>query len=179
MSQAAADHHTPSDTHQGVRATYIVIAQQQLGAYLQLQCKPDQPPVAVPSTIISSISVLRRKRPEAAGLIHSWPSNSTTTMVLCMVLCSLDVLCVKLQCRTRKQPAVRTWLCLCVCRRKIMHAAVRRRDRMHACSAVQGQETRVQTEYVVLHRLHPVSSSSSSCLRVSSHPPPEFEAGCS
>lgn len=36
------------------------------GWYLQLQCKPDQPPVAVPSTIISSISVLRRKRPEAA-----------------------------------------------------------------------------------------------------------------
>lgn len=68
--------------------------------------------MAVPSTIISSISVLRRKRPEAAGLIHSWPSNSTTTMVHG---CSLDVLlCVKLQCRTRKQPAVRTWLCLCV-----------------------------------------------------------------
>lgn len=122
------------------------------------------------------LSVKKKKARGRAGLIHSWPSNSTTTMVhgarsMCCCVSSYSAV------QGNNLPYVRG--CACVCRRKIMHAAVRRRDRMHACSAVQGQETRVQTEYVVLHRLHPVSSSSSSCLRVSSHPPPEFEAGCS
>lgn len=103
------------------------------GWYLQLQCKPDQPPVAVPSTIIYLIDLSVKKKKARGRRLNSLVAFELDDDD--GAWCSLDVLlCVKLQCRTRKQPAVRTWLWavpVCV----VARCMRRRRNRMHACSA--------------------------------------------